>query len=426
VTTVVTGNCGGSEEDLDAWFRELGEMGIGLNVASLIGHNTVRRQAMGNENRAATPDELARMKELVAEAMEDGAAGLSTGLIYTPGVYAGTEEVIELAKVAALHGGVYATHIRNEEEGVLEAIAEAIRVGREADIRVEIAHFKVAGRAMWGRSAAALDMIAGARREGIDVTVDQYPYERASTGISMLLPAWALAGGPSETSARLRDPETRARVAADMEKELRAWGMEDYSFATVARFEPDASLEGKNVPEINLLRGREKTLANEILTVMEIQNQGGAQMVYHMMSMEDVERILRHPDTAVASDGGIIVFGEGRPHPRSYGTNARVLAEFVRKRGQLTLEEAVRKMTSLPARTFGFKDRGMIREGMAADLLLFDPAAVQDHATFEDPHRYSGGFEIVLVNGEPVVEDGKLTGRRPGQVLRHFPHDPAE
>jgi N-acyl-D-amino-acid deacylase len=418
VTTIVTGNCGGSKVDLAAWFRELEEMGLGLNVASLIGHNSVRREAMGAEQRAPTPEELARMQALIEEAMRGGAVGLSTGLIYVPGTYADTAEIVALAKVAARYGGVYATHMRNEGEQWFDAIDEAVAVGREAEIPVQISHFKVSSKNAWGWSGKGIALVEKARREGIDVVVDQYPYDRSSTGLSILLPSWALAGGENALKERLADPETRARIAQDMEEVLRQRGQEDYSFAMVARFEADPALEGKTVSDINHLRGRDKTVANEVLTVMEMVNQGGASMVYHNMSMDDVERILRYRNTAVASDGGTIVYGDGKPHPRSYGTNARVLARFVGERGTLTLEDAVRRMTSLPARTFGFRDRGLIVEGFAADLVLFDPDLVEDKATFEDPHQYSTGFELVLVNGQAVVENEKVAGSRPGKILR--------
>jgi N-acyl-D-amino-acid deacylase len=418
VTTIVTGNCGSSKLDLAGWFRRLEELGLGLNVASLVGHNTVRREVMGSEQRAPAPEELARMQALVEEAMRAGAMGLSTGLIYVPGTYAETAEIVALAKVAARYGGVYATHMRNEGAEWLEAIQEAVTVGREAEIPVEISHFKVNSRNVWGWSAKGIALVEKARREGVDVVVDQYPYDRSSTGLGILLPSWALAGGEDKLKERLAGGETRARIAREMEEILRRRGHTDYSFATVARFEADPSLEGKTISEVNQLRGRGKSLANEILTVMEMVNQGGASMVYHNMSIEDVERILRYPNTAVASDGGTIVYGEGKPHPRSYGTNARVLARFVRERGLLTLEDAIRRMTSLPARTFGFRDRGLLAEGFAADLVLFDPEQVEDRATFEEPHQYSSGFELVLVNGRAVVENEKVTGARPGKILR--------
>jgi N-acyl-D-amino-acid deacylase len=418
VTTIVTGNCGGSETDLDAWFKELEQTQLGLNLASLIGHNSVRGKVMGSANRPPTAEELTKMQELVSEAMRAGAVGFSTGLIYVPGTFADTEEIIALAKSASRYGGVYASHIRNEGDKALEAITEAIQVGKATDLPVEISHFKLSSRNVWGASAKSIALVEKARREGLDVVVDQYPYDRSSTTINILLPDWALEGGREKLLERLRATDTRGEIIAGMEQVLKERGQPDYSFAMVASFEADPTLDGKTISEINLLRGREKTVPNEMLTILEIVNQGPASMIYHNMSMEDVERILKYSNTAVASDGGAIVFREGKPHPRSYGTNARVLAEFVRTRKTITLEDAIRRMSSLPARTFGFRDRGLLMEGFAADLVLFDPDLVQDKATFDNPHQYSDGFEIVLVNGRAVIDTGKITGARPGRILR--------
>lgn len=418
VTTAVTGNCGGSYRDLAEAFARLEELGIGLNVASLVGHNTVRNQVMGSANRQATPEEIAAMQELVEKAMRDGAAGFSTGLIYIPGTYANTEEVVALAKAAAKHGGIYASHLRDEGERAIQAIEEAVRVGQQAGLPVQIAHFKIDNRRLWGSSAKTIDLIERSRRAGVDVSVDQYPYDRSSTGLGILLPSWALADGEAAIKERLADPSTRARIAKEMEQILKRLGRKDYSHAVVASCEFDRSLEGKSIREINLLKKRKKKLKFEVQTILELVEQGGASMVYHSMSEKDVERIMRYPNAAVGSDGGIRELDAGVPHPRSYGTRARVLAEYVRKRGLLSLEEAIRKMTSLPARTLGFLDRGLVREGLAADLVLFDPARVHDKATFLKPHQYSEGFDLVLVNGVAVVEDAKLTGARPGRVLR--------
>ncbi len=419
VTTVVTGNCGGSELPLAGFYEKLEKLGLGLNLASLIGHNTVRREIMGSENRFATPEEIVRMQSLVEQAMKDGAVGLSTGLIYIPGTYSNTEEVVALAKAAGKYGGVYASHMRDEGAHITEAITEAVTAGREAGARVQLSHFKIDNKNLWGRSVDTIALVEKFRREGVDVVVDQYPYDHSSTNLGITLPSWALADGRDKVKERLQDPETRAKIAKEMAAMLKEKGQADYSYAIVATFKPETSYEGKNISEINLLKGREKSVPNEIETILDMTAEGGAQMVYHSMGEADVDRIMRYPNTAIASDGGIREFGAGMPHPRAYGTNARVLAEYVRVRKVLTLEDAIRRMTSLPARTFDFKDRGMIREGFAADLVVFDPARVQDKSTFQNPHQYTEGFDYVFVNGEPVVENGKVTGNRPGRILRH-------
>jgi N-acyl-D-amino-acid deacylase len=416
VTTVVTGNCGGSYDDLGKSLARLEEIGLGLNVASLVGHNTVRRQVMGTADRQATPEEIAAMQELVDKAMREGAVGFSTGLIYIPGTYASSDEVVALAKAAARHGGVYASHMRDEGARVLEAIEEAVRVGREAGMPVQLSHFKIDNRRLWGMSDKTLALIDRHRREGVDVVVDQYPYDRSSTNLGITLPSWAHAEG--KLTERLADPAARAKIAREMESMVKALGHKNYSYAVVAGCSWDRSLEGKSISRISR-EWRGKKLKDEIQTILDIQAKGGAQMVYHSMGMIDVERIMRHPYTAVASDGGVREFGVGMPHPRSYGTNARVLAEFVRERRVITLEDAVRRMTSLPARTFGFRDRGLVREGSWADLVLFDPARVRDKATFDNPHQFSEGFDLVLVNGRAVVDEGRLTEERPGRILRH-------
>ena len=420
VTTVITGNCGGSESNLDAWFRGLEKTGLGLNLASLIGHNTVRREVMGTANRLATPEEIARMRTLVEKNMRDGAVGFSTGLIYIPGTYSNSDEVVVLAQSAAKYGGVYSSHMRDEGEHVFEAIEEAIRVGREGGMRVELSHFKIDNKRLWGSSAKTISLVEKARREGVDVVVDQYPYHRSSTNLGITLPSWALADGAARVKERLADPVTRAKIANEMEAKLKQLGHKDYSYAVVAACASDRAIEGKSISEINRLRGRKKKVKDEIQTILDIETKGGAQMVYHSMGEKDVDRIMRYANTGIASDGGVREFGVGVPHPRSYGTNARVLAEYVRQRGVLTLEDAVRKMTRLPARTFGFRDRGQVREGYWADLVLFDPARVQDKATIVKPHQFTEGFDLVLVNGQPVVEEGKLTGARPGQIVRHI------
>jgi N-acyl-D-amino-acid deacylase len=421
VTSVVTGNCGGSETDLAAWFKQLEATGIGLNVASLIGHNSVRAAIMGTAQRQATPEEITRMQELVEQGMRDGAVGFSTGLIYIPGTYSNTEEVVALARAAAKYGGVYASHMRNEGPRIIEAITEAATVGRETGLRVQISHFKIDTRTMWGMSEKTIALVEQFRREGVDVVVDQYPYDRSSTTLSTTLPSWALADGSKAIVERLSSAETRARIISEMLDALKRKGQDDYSYATVAGFEPDTTFEGKTISEINALKGRPRTPQAEAETILDLLlavDGGRVQMVFHTMGDVDIDRILRYPNTGIASDGGVREFGAGMPHPRAYGTNARVLAEYVRHRNIITLEDAIRRMTSLPARTFDFRDRGLVREGYVADLVLFDPERVQDKATYAKPHAYSDGFDWVLVNGVPVVEEGKANAALPGRIIR--------
>ena len=417
VTTVITGNCGGSELNLAAWFEKLTRLGLGINVGSLVGHNSVRSEVMGEANRQATPDEIRKMQALIDRAMRDGAMGFSTGLEYIPGTYANTAEVVALAKAAAAHGGVYTSHMRDEGIHEIAAITEAVNVGKEAGMRVEISHLKIDRRRVWGASSQSLALIEKFRSEGVDVVADQYPYDRAATNLGIRLPSWALAEG--KIKERLADPATRNKIAAEMKANLAEMGEPDYGFATVARFGPTPSYEGKTIPEIAAMKGRPAGVDGQIETIFDLMNAGGASMIYKLMGDEDIDRIMRWPNTAIASDGGVTQFGAGNPHPRSYGTNARVLAEYVRGRGVLTLEDAVRRMTSLPARTFSLQDRGVVKAGMAADLVVFDPSRVADKATFARPHQYSEGFDFVLVNGKIAVDEGKLTAARGGVPLRH-------
>jgi N-acyl-D-amino-acid deacylase len=418
VTSIVTGNCGGSRLDLGEWFAELEKLGLGLNVASLIGHNTVRREVMGTANRTATPEEILRMQQLVEKAMQEGSVGFSTGLIYIPGTYSKPEEVIALGQAAGKYGGVYASHMRDEGAKITEAIEEAAAVGKAGNMPVELSHFKIDNKRLWGSSDKSLALVEKYRQEGLDIVVDQYPYDHSSTNLGIRLPSWALADGKERVQERLKDPSTRAKIIAEMEQMNRDLGHDDYSYATVARFEPDPSYEGKTITEITAMQGNPKNIRGEIETILDIYSREGAQMVYHSMGDEDIERIMRYPNTAIARDAGVAEFGSGMPHPRAYGSNTRVLAEYVRKRKVLTLEDAIRRMTSLPARTFKFRDRGLVAAGYAADLVMFDPARVQDKSTYSNPHQYSEGMDFVFVNGKAVVEDGKPTNLRPGRILR--------
>jgi len=420
VTSIVSGNCGDSKVNLREWFAGLEESGVAVNVSSLIGHNSVRRAVMGSDKRAPTTEELRQMKALVATGMEDGAIGFSTGLVYVPGTYADTEEVVALARVAAQYGGLYATHMRDEGEKVFEAIEESLTVAREAGLPLQISHFKQLNKRHWGESSRMLDRIEQARAEGIDVTLDQYPYTASSTRLARMLPSWALAGGEEAMKRRLADPQERQKIVDEMlARNRETLGYEHLDYAVVAEAKWDPSLEGKSLRDINRLWNREDELAAEIETTLDLMAKGFVRMVYHRMNEDDVVRIMRHPLTMVARDGGVPAYGEGKPHPRSYGTAARVLGRYVREKSVLSLEEAIRKLTSLPSQRAGFQDRGLLREGMWADIVIFDPETVGDAATFEDPHQYSHGIHSVLVNGELVMDGGEPTSARPGQILRH-------
>jgi N-acyl-D-amino-acid deacylase len=418
VTTVITGNCGGSADDLKKFFRQVDSLKPSINVASLVGHNTVRRLVMGLDNRLATPAEQKKMEELVAKAMQEGAVGLSTGLIYLPGMYSNTDEVIGLAKSAAAYNGIYASHIRNEESTVVDAINEAINIGTQANIPVQISHFKVSHRANWGRSKETLPLIEAARKEGYDVTIDQYPYTASSTNLGVRLPDWALAGGQDSLKARIQNPEQHKKIINDMLAQLKEYKYKNYSFAVVASHAADTTLNGKNISEINKLKGRKPKAKEETETILDMMLAGGAQMVYHGMNEDDVRYFMKYPFNMIGADAGVPIPGRGMPHPRAYGTNARVLGKYVREEKIISLEEAIRRMTSLAAQKFQLKDRGLLKEGYAADIVIFNEAEVSDKATFENPHQYSSGFKYVLVNGRLVLENGVHTGARSGVSLK--------
>jgi N-acyl-D-amino-acid deacylase len=435
VTTLVTGNCGGSELAIGDWLDSLEREGIAVNVATLVGHNSIRASVMGYADRRPSRRELAEMEALVDRAMREGAVGLSTGLIYTPGTFAKPDEVVALARVAARHGGVYATHMRSENDRLFRAIDEALDVARRAHIPLEISHYKVTAKKLWGSSPRMLAVADAARREGLDVTLDEYPYTASSSGLDVLLPDRVLQskGGGSLRHAlvrRLAPGRERTRIAREMRRRLHdELGRDHLDYAVVASAPWRPELEGKDLRVVNAAAGRPDGIAGEIETALDLCREGaasglgggvcGTQMVYHVMDEGDVERIFASPLTMVARDGGVAAPGRGAPHPRSYGTSARVIAKFVREKGLVSLEEAVRKMTSLPASRFGFADRGQIREGFHADLVLFDPDEVQDLSRFEDPHHESRGFDLVVVNGVVVRDGGLPTCERPGRALRH-------
>ena len=417
VTTIVAGNCGGSALDIGAALSTLREGPGAVNYATLIGHNTVRSAVMGSENRAPKPSEMARMKSLVWKAMADGAVGFSTGLQYVPGTYAQAPEIVDLARVAANAGGIYASHMRNEGTELEQAIAETIRVGEATGARVEISHLKVDSPNRWGASAQALAMIDAARSRGIDVRADQYAYTAASSGLGIRFPSWVLEGGQSKIRERLNTPATWETIKREMAALLADRGLRDLSFAIVALYRPDASLNGLSMQQVAQRRKGSDSADAQFEAAREMPLEGGAQMVYHVMSDDDVDRIMRHPQVAIASDSGVLSFGDGVPHPRGYGDNVCVLGTYVRAHHVIALEEAVRKMTSLPAGHFKFANRGIVKVGYAADLVVFDRKTVADTATFEAPHAYATGIPYVLVNGVMVVRNGAQTDARPGQVI---------
>ena len=417
VTSVVAGNCGGSALDVGEALTKIRQAGTAINYATLIGHNTVRRAVMGTANRDPTVSELAKMKSLVWRAMVDGAVGLSTGLQYVPGTYAKTSEILELARIAGNAGGIYASHMRNEGTALEQAVEDTIRIGQLAMCRVQISHLKVDSPIRWGASAAALALIDAARAKGIDVQADQYAYTAASSTLGIRFPSWALEGGQPAIEGRLNDADTWARIKNEMRALLAERGLPDLSFAVVASYSPDPSLNGLSMKQVAArLLGSDSPEA-QLESARLLMLRGGASMVYHFMADDDVERIMKHPQVGIASDSSVLTPGEGVPHPRGYGNTVRVLAEYVRKRHVIAIEEAIRKMTSLPAEHFKFARRGLIKPGYAADIAVFDPQSVGDTATFEKPHAFAAGVPYVLVNGVVVVRKGEHTGARPGQIL---------
>jgi len=446
VTTEVVGNCGFSPAPVSVEFREdlrgfalyvprgmtfewatFGDYlrafdaeGTALNVAHLVGHGTLRIAAMGFARRPPTSAELTRMQKLMAEAMEDGAWGLSTGLIYAPGSYAETEEIVAVARAAARLRGFYASHIRGEGATLLTAVSEAIRVGRDADLPVQVSHVKAAGRPNWGGVRKALALIDAARAEGLDVRADVYPYTASSTTLRTLLPDWALEGGIDAMLKRLADPTERARVRAAVESPsaesiVSRVGWENVMISYCAK-RKDA--EGRRLSEIARARGMDPIEAAIELIVDEA---GRAYMILFQLDEADLRAALVHPHVMIGSDGSSLApygpLGEGKPHPRSYGTFPRVLGEYAREQRTIPLATAVHKMTGLPATRLGLRDRGVVRPGARADLVVFDARRVIDRATYDDPHRYPDGIEHVVVNGRFVVKNGEHTGSLPGKVL---------
>ena len=419
VTTLIEGPDGGSAVPLGPWLAKVDELQKTPNIGSFIGQGSIRSEVIGNTDRTATPDEIQRMQALVEQGMKDGAFGLSTGLFYVPGTFTPTSEVIELAKIAARFGGIHKSHQRDDASKVLDSVRETIAIGEGGGLPTQITHNKVIGKGNWGRSAEVLRLVDEARKRGVDVTSDQYPYTASSTNIaSALLPAWALEGGRQQQLARLKDPVQREKIKAAtlmMIRDERGGG--DPKNVQFANCGFDPTLTGKTLADVVARRELTPTLENAAEATLWIVEQGGCQGIFHAMSEDDVQRIMKHQWTMIGSDGEVPTFGRGNPHPRSYGTFARVLGVYVREKKVLTLEEAIRKMTSFPATRLKIADRGVLKVGMKADIAIFDPARVRDTATFEKPHAYAEGFSHVIVNGQVVFEKGEMTAARPGRVL---------
>lgn len=454
VTTLITGNCGFSLaptspdtnallhkglspfippqvnlempwQSFSTYLETESNLDLAVNIGHLVGHGTIRIAVMGYENRTPSRQELQSMKQHMREAMQAGALGLSSGLIYPPGMFAQTPELIEIARVAQQYGGIYASHIRGEGPTLLTAIHEAITIGKKAQIPVHIAHHKASGRAQWGQIAQTLQLIETARAQGIDITCDQYPYTAGMTSMSTLLPPWAHEGGLTALLHRLRSPDQQKRMKADMEEGIPGWENfvknNEWSSIYVAsvRSAKNRHWEGKNFTEIAHAQASDEFTA---LFNLLLEEEGEATIILFFMHENDVQQLLVHPVQMIGSDSWSVapegVLGRGKPHPRFYGTFPRILGKYVRERNLLTLEDAIRRMTTFPATRFGLKDRGLLAEGQWADITIFNPETIIDHATYEAPHKYPCGIEYVIVNGRLAVNQGKVTGERSGRVIR--------
>jgi N-acyl-D-amino-acid deacylase len=419
VTTLVEGPDGGSPIPLKPFLAKVAATRISPNFLSFIGQGSVRSAVMGDVNRQATPEELERMRGLVRQGMEDGAFGLSSGLFYVPGNFTPTDELVELARVSGQMGGMHISHMRDEAKGVVQSVRETIAIGERGGLPTQVTHHKVIGKKNWGRAVDTLKLVDEARARGVDATIDQYPYTASATSIqAALMPAYALEGGREALLKRLQTASIRNELRKETVRliaEERGGG--DPNNVQLSRCDWDHSLDGKRLGDVTKQRGLEPTIDNAADTVFWIVEKGGCGGIFHAIDEDDLQRILRHPATMIASDGEVPVFGQASPHPRSYGTFVRVLGRYVRDLKTITLEEAVRKMSAFPAQRIGLADRGVLREGMKADIAVFDPATVRDMATFERPHQYAEGVTQVIVNGQVVFDAGRMSDARPGRIL---------
>ncbi|MFC1724678.1 amidohydrolase family protein [candidate division KSB1 bacterium] len=419
VTTIVGGNCGGHVYPLEEHFKKLKKHGIAINFCSLIGHNTVRQEVMGLKMADPTPEEMEKMKELVDQEMRAGAVGFSTGLAYMPGIYSKKEEIIELAGVVSKYGGFYASHIRDQGTEIVAAIEEAIEIGEKNGLPVQVSHIKLCIEENWGKPEKISGPVEAARRRGVEVTTDQYPYTATSSGFASSFPAWSLEGGNDELVKRLKDPENYKKVKdALIERRLISIkGIDKLKTIYIANYEKERSFEGKNLNEILKMQGKEPNIDNGADLIIEIQKNGGASCVFFQMDEQDIAEIMNLEYNMIGSDGEILEYGKGFPHCRSYGTFPRVIGKYVREKKAVSLESAIKKMTSLPAQTIRISGRGLIKEGLYADIVIFDLKTIKDSATYQDPHQYPEGIRYVIVNGKVAAADGKPTGVLPGKII---------
>ena len=422
VTTVIAGPDGFGTTQVGAYLAKVAAAKPAINLGAFIGHGAVRLAVLGMANRPATPDELQRMRDLVRTGMREGAVGLSTGLFYVPANYAPLQEVIDLARVAGEFGGVHQSHMRDEGLLVVDSVRDTIAIGEQGGLPTQVTHHKTIGKANWGKSVETLRLIDEARRRGVDATLDQYPYTASNTTIqSGLIPQWAQEGGRGAMLARLKDTATRQRVLGEIASAIEnGRGAGDPANVVLASCDFDPTLAGKSLAQVLRDRGRPVAFDQAAALVVEIVEKGSCVGIYHAISEDDLVRIMKHPATMIASDAspGMPTFGKDAPHPRAYGTFARVLGLYVREKHVLTLEEAIRKMTSFPAQRVGLEDRGVLRPGLEADIVVFNPATIIDKATFEKPHQYAEGVVAVIVNGRLTLSNGQMTGERAGRALR--------
>lgn len=412
-TTIVTGNCGFGPVDVAKYFSEVDSAGAGTHVIHMLPHGSLREAVMGKTRRDPTPDEVEQLRKLAEKAMTDGAYGMTTGLIYVPGIYSKTDEIVEVAKIVARHGGIYGSHIRGEGTTLLDAVREAIEIGKQAQLPVHVSHFKASGNRVWGTLRAAGEIIEQARTAGQRITADQYPYTASSTSLeATLLPAWAREGGREKIKERLEDEHDSKRLRVDVAKKLTTTDR-----IVIANYRPRPEWLGKSLAEIAKVDGRE-----EVDVALDIERNGGASIIHHNMHEDDIRYAMKLPWVATASDGSAKIPGLDRPHPRSFGTFSRKVGRYAIADSVITLTHAIRSSSGLPADILGLTDRGYLKSGLIADVIVFDPQTFRDQATFDEPFRYSTGVRHAFVAGVIAIHDGIPTGALAGKALRKAAH----